>query len=217
MTFLPRPRADEEAAEAWPGAAATAVMIAVFFIGLAAMFALEERRRLDDPVLKGQRGEITTLSPQSLVREEHFARALAAVGAAVPAGSRVQSLRLTPLELRATLAGPDGRQFDLTVDAGHELTERTGGGVRPTGPAPRAIDPALPLELVTRAEQRLRLQPRHLDYVLLSVVGDEPAWGLYYAEPPLDNDATAAFDGSDLRIIGTPPAAARQAAKRSGT
>lgn len=195
----------------FPGALATGLMILLFFVALGVMFAREEQRRLDDPVLQAQRGEVTVASAGSLLQEANVAKALALLEGAAPAGSKVQSLRLTPTDIQGTLAHPNGRQVNVRIDAGLNLTSQRSGGVRPTGPAASEIDPAIPAKLIARAERKLKLKPADLDYVLLTVFSDEPMWGLYYSEPPLDNDATAAFDGSDLRLLGTPSAADRKA------
>lgn len=195
----------------FPGRGAVALMIVVFFALQGLMFAREEQRRLSDPVLKGQRGEITYRSPESLLQEQNIAKALKLIEGAVPKGSVVQSLRLTPVDINATLAERNGREHRVSVDLAFKLSEQTGNAERPTGPKFSEIDPARPAKLIATAQSKLGLQPKDLDYVLLQGSSDPPTWGIYYSEPPLDNDAIAEFDGSDLRIIGTPSAKVRKA------
>lgn len=214
MTFLGAPAGRPSGSErGFPGALATALMIVAFFAVLGVWFAAEEQRRLDDPVLKAERGEITITSPESLLREPNVARALTLIERAAPDGSTVESLRLTPTQINASVAHPDGRRVDMVIDPALELSKEESGAVRGQGPEASEIDPALPAQLIDRTQRKLRLQPADLDYVTLTVgsIDGEASWGLYYSEPPLDNDATAAFDGSDLRLLGTPSAAQRKA------
>lgn len=204
---------DPEPKREFPGRGTTAALIVGFFAAFAVMFTLEEQRRIDDPVLKGQRGEITHASTESLLRETNLARALKLIDGAAPKGSTLESLRITPTDVGATVAHPDGRRFDMRIDAAFALTQERNGAARPSGPKATEVDPATPAKLLVTTERKLKLQPRHLDYVLLSPANagqDEPYWGMYYSEPPLDNDATAAFDGTDVRLIGEPSAAQRK-------
>lgn len=213
MTFTLSTAGPQRGDDGFPGPLAAALMILAFFGALGVYFAVEEQRRLDDPVLKAERGEITITSPESLIAERKLATALTLIERAAPAGSTVESLRLTPTLINASVAHPDGRRYDMAIDPALELTQAESGAVRGEGPQASEIDPALPSQLIDRTERKLRLKPADLDYVTLTVSGadGEPSWGLYYAEPPLDNDATAAFDGTDLRLLGTPSAAQRQA------
>ena len=196
---------DPDQARPWPGPAATALLIATFFALLTAMFVVEERRRLADPVLKGQRGEVTSASAESLLRAERLGRALTLIGAAGPAGSTVESLRLTPTAINAVIAEPNGRRHSVDIDLALALTKQESGAVRGEGPQAAEIDASMPTRLIDRARRNFGLKPGDLDYVLLSARSGQPGkatWGLYYSEPPLDNDLTADFDGSNLRVIG---------------
>jgi hypothetical protein len=186
---------------------------------IAAVLVTQEQRNVDDPVQRGKRGQITAASSESFLRARRLQQAIDTVIAAAP-GTTITSLRITPTQVNATMHHPDGREESFTVDPALELRRFSTGARRRKGLAPSKIPVGVPNRLVSLAVDRLELQPEDLDYVLLSVFDspNQPSivnWGLYYSEPPLDNDAVANLDGTDLRLMGTPDAAARASARKN--
>lgn len=196
------------------------VFALVFFAAFALIFIREEHRRMNDPVEKAQRGEITTTSGDSLLKHQNLTKALAAAKAKAPAEATIESLRITPSRIDITVAQSDGAQWELAVDPSFKVTKDTYPASEPEGLPFSKIPTGVPERLVKSIQAKLHLQPQNLDYVLLNPRKDfegkrDDEWGAYYSKPPLHNDATAALNGSDVRLIGTPDAATRATMRAS--
>ncbi|MEH3052883.1 MAG: hypothetical protein PGN13_02605 [Patulibacter minatonensis] len=192
-----------------------------FFAVFAFVFVTEEQRRLDDPVQKAARGEISVVGRDSLFDPARLGRALAGVERQSPRGGTVESIRLTPASMDVVVARPDGAQFEFNVDAALKVTKDDYTAGAPEGLPFSRIEATVPAKLLRVSERKLGLKPAHLDYVLLNTSRSsfdgsrDDSWGAYYSEPPLDNDATAELDGTDVRLIGTPDAKTRAAQRAS--
>lgn len=198
------------------------LFVVAFFAAFAVLFTAEERHRLNDPVQKASRGEITAASGESLLRATNLRKALTAAKAKVPSNVTVESVRITPSRIDITVAQPDGAQFELAVDPSMEVQKDDYPAAEPEGIPFSKIPTAVPERLLGTIERKLGLKPADLDYLLLNTGKDfegdrDDSWGAYYSKPPLNNDATAELNGTDVRLIGTPKAAdrarMRQAAK----
>lgn len=196
------------------------LFVVLFIAAYAVLFTREEQARLDDPVRQAARGEISSTSSGSLLRETSMRRALSALRTQLPAGGRVESLRLSPTRIDATLSAPDGALTIVSLDPSLTATTVRAGVQQPVGVPLSSIDPSLPTTLLRRAERKLSLKPKDLDYLLLSTARGfdgkrQDRWGLYYSRPLTRNDAAAAFDGTDVRFLGTPDKATRDAIRRA--
>lgn len=190
------------------------LFVLVFFAAFAVLFTAEERHRLNDPVQKASRGEITAASGESLLRAANLRKALTAAQAEVPRNVTVESVRITPSRVDLTVAQPDGAQYELAVDPSMKVQKDDYPAAEPEGIPFSKIPAAVPERLLGTIERKLGLRPANLDYLLLNTGKDfdgdrDDSWGAYYSKPPLNNDATAELDGTDVRLIGTPKAADR--------
>lgn len=186
----------------------------LFFTAFTLLFVNEEHRRLHDPTQMAARGDITYNSADSLIRQQNLVKAMAAVKAKSPANGTVESLRITPTRIDVTVAQPDGAQWEYEVGPDFKVSKDTYPADEPEGLPFSKIPLAVPQHLLTSVQAKLHLQPANLDYILLNPRKDfdgkrDDEWGAYYSKPPLHNDATAALDGTDVRLIGTPDAATR--------
>ena len=215
------PQLGASTAEPWEiGPWTIRLFVIVFFAAFAVLFASEEHRRMNDPKEKASRGEVTLTSGDSLVKTANLRKALNAVKAKSPANATVESLRITPTRVDVTVAQSDGAQFELSVDPSYEVSKDTYPASEPEGLPFSKIPTAVPERLIKTIESKLGLKPADLDYVLLNPRKDfegkrDDEWGAYYSKPPLHNDATAALDGTDVRLIGTPDAATRKTMRDS--
>lgn len=190
------------------------LFVVAFFAAFAVLFTAEERHRLNDPAQKASRGEITAGSGDSLLRATNLRKALTAAQAEVPRNVTVESVRITPSRVDLTVAQPDGAQYELAVDPSMTVQKDDYPAAEPEGIPFSKIPTAVPERLLGTIERKLGLKPANLDYVLLNTGKDfegdrDDSWGAYYSKPPLNNDATAELDGTDVRLIGTPKAADR--------
>lgn len=197
------------------------LFVLVFIGAYTAVFMAEEQRRLDDPVLKAERGEVTPTSPESMIRNKNLRRALSTIRRESPRGATVESLRIEPGRVQATVAQSDGAQRQLEVDLSGEVSTREASADEPEGLAFSRIPVEVPERLLRTIEGKLKLRPADLDYILLNPrkqtigSGRDDSWGVYYSKPPLNNDATAELNGKDVRLLGTPKAAQRAQMRRA--
>ncbi len=133
-------------------------------------------------------------------------------------------MRLTPARIDLVVAQPDGAQYELSVDPSYDVDKDDYPASEPEGLSFSRIPADVPERLLGTIERKLNLKPANLDYLVLNTGKDfegdrDDSWGAYYSKPPLNNDATAELNGTDVRLIGTPKAAdraqMRQAARTS--
>src|SRR4051794_36859983 len=90
----------------------------------------QEHRYERDPELRARAGLVDAASDISLMRTPNFARALAAVGARVPAGGAITGMSVTPAQVAATVVSAAGAVTDVTVTPGlHVEVTATGNRV----------------------------------------------------------------------------------------
>ncbi|MBO9532666.1 MAG: hypothetical protein J7513_06815 [Solirubrobacteraceae bacterium] len=197
------------------------LFVALFIAAFVVVFNAEEQRRLDDPVERAARGEVTVQSSESLLQADQFETALDAAEGAAPDGATVESIRLTPTRVDITVAQRDGARFSIGVDPAFRVTKNDAGAAEPAGLPFERVPTAVPARLVRTIEGKLGLKPADLDYLLLNTGKSSfdgkrtDSWGAYYSKPPLKNDAMAALDGTDVRLIGTPDAKTRATLRAS--
>lgn len=190
------------------------LFVLAFIAAFAVLFYGEEQRRLNDPVEKASRGEITATGGESLLKAANLRKAISAARASVPSNVTVESMRLTPSRIDITVAQPDGAQYELAVDPAFHVDKDDYPASEPEGISFSRIPADVPQRLLGTIERKLNLKPANLDYLLLNTGKDfegkrDDSWGAYYSKPPLNNDATAELNGTDVRLIGTPKAADR--------
>ncbi len=218
---LSAPVAPQPAAGPWQvGPWTIRAFVVLFIAAYVALFSREEQARLDDPVRQAARGEVTAGSTASLLTAAKMRQAFTVLRKEMPAGGRVESLRLAPARIDATLSAPDGALRLVSIDAALQPRTLSAGVQQQAGVPLSSIDPSLPATLLRRAERKLGLKPADLDYLLLSTSRGfdgrrADRWGLYYSRPLARNDAAAAFDGTDVRFLGTPDKATRDAIARA--
>lgn len=196
------------------------LFVLLFIAAFAVLFTTTEQDRLHDPAQRASRGDITYKTADSLIKHGNLTKALAALKAKSPANATVESLRITPTRIDATVAQSDGAQFELSVDPAFKVTKDTYPASEPEGLPFSKIPTAVPERLLATTESKLGLKAADLDYILLnpstSIDGTrDDDWGLYYSKPPLHNDATATLAGKDVRLLGTPDAATRASMRNS--
>jgi hypothetical protein len=209
------PQLGASTAEPWEiGPWTIRLFVVAFFAAFAVVFYGEEQRRLDDPTQKASRGEITASTGDSLIKAANLRRALKAVEQKSPAGATVESIRIEPSRLDVTVAQADGAQFELSVNPAFEVDKDEYPASQPEGLPFSQIPTDVPERLLGTIERKLALKPANLDYIVLNPGKTfegkrDDNWSAFYSKPPLNNDAIAALNGTDVRLIGTPNAAAR--------
>ncbi len=219
------PQLGASSAEPWAiGPWTIRLFVVAFFAAFAVLFYGEEQRRLNDPVERANRGEITATGGDSLLTSANLRKAISAARAQVPSNVTVESMRLTPARIDLVVAQPDGAQYELSVDPSYDVDKDDYPASEPEGLSFSRIPADVPERLLGTIERKLNLKPANLDYLVLNTGKDfegdrDDSWGAYYSKPPLNNDATAELNGTDVRLIGTPKAAdraqMRQAARTS--
>lgn len=210
------PQLGASTAEPWEiGPWTIRLFVVAFFAAFAVLFSAEEERRMNDPVEKASRGELTPASRESMLKTANLRRALNAVKAQSPAGATVESMRIEPARVDIKVARRDGSQIEFSVDPSFSVDKDDYPASEPQGIPFSRVPVGVPERLIRTIEAKLKLRPANLDYLLLntrvsSIDGKrDDSWGAYYSKPPLNNDATAALNGTDVRLIGTPDAASR--------
>jgi hypothetical protein len=195
------------------------VFIVVSLVAATYLFAADRAHRKNDPMDQAQRGVLTAASPNSFTRQPRLDAALAKIKAKVPADARVSLLNISPVEVTATLVRPDGATIYASVSADLKAQSRdTSIGSEAKGVAISQIDTAIPARLLARADTKLKLRPAFLERITYGtpyLASGSGYWNLSYTRPVLHNDATAAADGTDLRLQGEPDAAARAATRKA--
>jgi hypothetical protein len=185
------------------------LVVGFLVVALAAVGVLlwsEERRLLDDPEAKAERGEIVGAEGDSLVGAANLTRAMEEIGDRLGEGSVITGLRLSPVRVDATTRDATGRQTIVSVDPGFDVETRDfGEGTRP-GVRAAAIDTAAPEKFVLEVQQRAPAKPENLDYLVYSVsAGSAPRWLLFLDGVPLNRKQWEADSrGGDVRRLGEP-------------
>jgi hypothetical protein len=185
------------------------LVVGFLVIALAAVGVLlwsEERRLLDDPQAKAERGEIVGAEGDSLVRSGNFARAMGEIGDRMGEGAVITSLRASPVRVDATTRDPTGKQRILAVDPGFDVETRDFGEGSQPGVRAAAIDTAAPERFVLEVQRRAPAEPENLDYLVYSVsAGSAPRWLLFLDGVPLNRKQWEADSrGGDVRRLGEP-------------
>jgi hypothetical protein len=186
------------------------VILTLFFLVCVASVGLllwhEENRLLDDPDAKAQRGEIVGAEGDSLVRAANFERALREIDERLGESDVVNSVRLSPVRVDATVRDDTGKQRILSVDPGFDVDERDFGESDEPGVRVRAIDPAAPGRMFAAVQRSAGAKPGNLDYFVYSVPGfTAPKWLLYLDGVPITRKQWEAdARGRDVRRLGAP-------------
>ena len=121
------------------------------------------------------------LAPRSLLRPAAFERALAQLRSRKI--GRIQSLRVAPERIDASLLTPRGTLVSVQLRPGGELRRfsESGGGFGGTGTIPFGkLDPTAPQRLVRAAAERLGRPVSRIDYLVASQTSGDVTWGAYF-------------------------------------
>ena len=125
--------------------------------------------------------EPTGLGARSLLRPAAFERALADLrGREI---GRLQSLRLAPERIDASLLTPRGTLVSVQLRPGAELRRfsESGDGFGGLDTIPYAkLDPRAPQRLVRAAAERLGRPVSRIDYLVPTLTSGELTWGAYF-------------------------------------
>lgn len=194
----------------------TAIALLFFVLTLAGVGALlwrEESRLLDDPAARAQRGEIHGVTGDSLVAPGNFARALDEVADRMGAGDVVNSLRLSPIRVDATVRDANGNQRILSVDPSFDVDVREFGESTQPGVRPRAVDAGAPARMFAAVARRAPAGPENLDYLVFSVSSGGAgagSWSMFLDDVPIGRQQWQAdARGADVRPLGQPSGAER--------
>jgi hypothetical protein len=198
-----------------PGRLALALFTVAVLAAAALMFVTLEGNAVDDPVKQAERGEVGVTSAAAMTREENMVKALRAIEGELDEGGYIDNLRVAPARINAIVVQPSGRRQTLAVNVAFEVTSADAGTGEGEGLQPRDIDPAAPAKIIRVAGRKFELRPQNFDYMVTSRSFSEtrPGWTAFWKLPLKDNDVAAAADGTDVRMLGTPDAAARRATK----
>ena len=188
--------------------------ILLTFGAAAYVFSSEEQDSLSDPLKRAARGEVDSGTAISFTRPENIRRALAVIGETAAPGATIGTFTIRPDRIDVTTINPDGRTQTGQVDLDYSLELRDFSTSDYDGLDRSEIDPAAPAKIIDRAQRAAGLLPADFDYMTISAYPTElieSSWSAFWSEPPRGNDIAAAIDGSDVRPLGTPDAAARKA------
>lgn len=162
--------------------------------GTAAVLVLAERHNLDDPVQKGERGEVTGITGLSLVAPANLRRALDAADARLKPDEQVTSIRVAPTRVDLQVRDTVGDQRALQVGLDHRVrVTSTSGSSTATGPRGLTeIDAGAPARLVRAIAEREGYPPQRLDYVAFSPAMQPPRWDGYWVKVPIERNHFAA-------------------------
>lgn len=172
---------------------------AIAVIGATAgVLVAEESGARNDPLVKARRGQVTGLHELSLARAQNTRFALNMVIESAQEGAVVTSLRLSPLQLNASMQNADHSLE--TIDVNVKLDPRVvrSGAGNSKGVAPARIDPAVPEKLLHELDERFGFPPERLNYMVF----DPDGWDVYMHKDALDAHFAAAADGSGLKGFG---------------
>lgn len=171
--------------------------------GTAVALIHEEREAIDDPVQKGERGEVVGADGLSLLAPANLARALRVARAELKPDHQLTNLRLAPTRLDITVRDTIGEQRSIQVGLDYDARVNDDAGTSSsTGPRGLTrIDPNSPARALAAILAREGWQPRNLDYVVYDPPdGDTPSrWDLYFTKVPIERNHVAA-DGSGRLI-----------------
>lgn len=178
------------------------------------VFSAEEQDALSDPLKRAARGEVDSATAISFTRPANIRRALAVIGERAAPGATIGTFTIRPDRIDVTTINPDGRSQTGQVGLDYSLELRDFSTSDYDGLELSEIDPEAPAKIIDLAERREGLLPGDFDYMTISAYPTdlvESSWSAFWSEPPRGNDIAAAIDGSDVRPLGTPDAAARKA------
>ncbi len=178
------------------------------------VFSGAEQHALTDPVQRAARGEVGSATAISFTRPDNLRRALAVIGEAAAPGATIGTFTIRPDRVDVTTINPDGRTQTGQVGLDYTLELRDFSTSDYDGLELSEINPAAPAKIIERAQRIAGLLPADFDYMTISAYPTdlvESSWSAFWSEPPRGNDIAAAIDGSDVRPLGTPDAAARKA------
>jgi hypothetical protein len=171
--------------------------------GTAFALVREERAALDDPVEKGERGEVQGASGLSLLSPANFARALERARAELEPDHQLTNLRLAPTRLDVTVRNTVGAQRSIQVGLDYDARVTDAGVSSATGPRELGgIDATAPARAVATILARERWSPNTLDYVVYQPPsGDAPSrWDLFFVKVPIERNHHVA-DGTG-KLVG---------------
>jgi hypothetical protein len=206
-----QPQAEEK--RSGPREGLILLLFTVVTLGIATWVLVNaEQDAVDDPVEKAARGEIDGLDDLSMLREENLRRALDDI--ADSDYPLVTSMRVDPERINATVRDSDGIRKVFNIDAGFDVDESDFGAGEDEALVATDVNASGPERMIETVTERTDREPEDVDYVALSVSGDDPSWLLYIDEGPArDRQWAAAADGSDVRRPGEPSALQRQRTK----
>ncbi len=167
--------------------------------GTALALVHEEREALDDPVQKGQRGEVVGAERLSLLAPANLARALALARAELKPDHQLTNLRLSPTRLDVTVRNTLGerREIQVGLDYDARVFDSSGSDSR-TGPRGlTGIDVNAPSRALAAILAREGWSSRTLNYVVYDAPdATNPArWDLFFEKVPIERNHQAA-DGA---------------------
>jgi hypothetical protein len=178
------------------------VLLALFCVlalgGTAVGLVRAERDALDDPVQKGERGEVVGAEGLSLAAPANFAHALAVARTKLAPDHQLTSLRLAATRLNIIVRNTTGEQRSIQVGLDYKARVSDAGTNSATGPRNLAgIDTAAPARALTATLARERWAPSTFDYaVYVAPDGDTPSrWNLFFTKVPIERNHVAA-DGA---------------------
>jgi len=180
-----------------------ALFCALALGGTAFALVREERAALDDPVEKGQRGEVRGVTGLSLLAPTNLARALDRARAVLAPDHQLTGLRLEPTRIDVTVRNTVGAQRSIQVGLDYDPRVNDAGSSSSSGPRGlRGIDTGAPARAVAAVLARERWTPDTLDYVVYQPpAGDTPSrWDMFLVEVPIERNHHAA-DGTG-RLLG---------------
>jgi hypothetical protein len=182
------------------------LLLALFCVlalgGTAVVLVHEERQALDDPLQKGQRGEVVGAAGLSLLAPANFARALDIARAELAPDHQLTNLRLSPTRLDITVRNTLGEQRSIQVGLDYDPRVNDAGTNSTTGPrGVTGIDVSAPARALAAVLARERWAPSTLDYVVYDAPqGDTPSrWDLFFTKVPIERNHVAT-DGSGRLI-----------------
>jgi hypothetical protein len=208
-----QPQTDEKRSRSGPREGLILLLFTLVTIGVTTwVLVTAEQDAVDDPVEKAARGEIDGLDDLSMLREENLRRALDDI--ADSDYPLVTSMRVDPERINATVRDSDGIRKVFNIDAGFDVDESDFGAGEDEALAAANVNAAGPERMIETVVKRTDREAEDVDYVALSVSGNDTSWLLYIDEGPArDRQWAAAADGSDVRRPGEPSALQRRRTK----
>ncbi|MBJ7328387.1 MAG: hypothetical protein JHC95_00730 [Solirubrobacteraceae bacterium] len=195
-----------------PGRFALSLFTLAVLVAGALMFVRLENDALDDPVKQAERGEIDARSTAALTTPANFEKALNTIDGELDPGGFIDTLRVAPTRIDATVVQPSGQRENISVNTAFDANSTDFGTGEGEGLQPQDVDTAAPAKIIRVSERKYGLKPENFDYMAINrsrSEGSPTTWSAFWKLPLKDNDITATAQGTDVRLLGTPDAKAR--------